>query len=135
MFTMVQEMHKMKVLVRRLPTKQGILGERKKWAVTGNGGNMFVFYGGGGDGRGHMFLEGVTYLAGRGRSDAEGGHLAAKKPVSEPVGTPSGSDMAPWRHPQEVVFDRTDEESHSRVLIFDRASRGTDLAWSGHRRV
>eukprot|EP00661_Eupelagonemidae_sp_cell13_P015735 gene15735-biopygen5212 len=40
--------------------------------------------------------------AGRCRSDAEGGHLAAKNPVSEPVGIPSGSDMAPRRHPQGV---------------------------------
>eukprot|EP00661_Eupelagonemidae_sp_cell13_P014809 gene14809-biopygen5143 len=40
--------------------------------------------------------------AGRCRSDAEGGHLAAKKPVPVPVGTPSGSGMAPRRHPQEV---------------------------------
>eukprot|EP00661_Eupelagonemidae_sp_cell13_P019473 gene19473-biopygen11530 len=39
---------------------------------------------------------------GRGRSDAEGEHLAATKPVLVPVGTPSGSDQAPWRYPQEV---------------------------------
>eukprot|EP00661_Eupelagonemidae_sp_cell13_P021118 gene21118-biopygen11644 len=30
--------------------------------------------------------------AGPGRSHAEGDHLAGKKPVSVPVGTPSGSD-------------------------------------------
>eukprot|EP00661_Eupelagonemidae_sp_cell13_P008338 gene8338-biopygen15160 len=43
---------------------------------------------------------------GRGRSDAEGEHLAATKPVLVSVGTPSGSDKAPWRHPRKSEISR-----------------------------